>query len=199
MDSTKIQARKILEFLHVAENLKKLIRHSWLSDGRRESVAEHTWRMSLMFLLVEPHLGIPLDSKKTLEMIIIHDIIEALVGDIPAFEQFNAETKLQKVKMETEAINEIRSTLDNETGEKFYLLWHEFENKETNEAKVANALDKLEAQIQHNEADISTWLEIEKEMLYMMQKHVDFNEFLTVFKEVIVEEGASKIISVYEA
>jgi putative hydrolase of HD superfamily len=48
MESPKIEARKILEFLHVAENLKKLIRHSWLSDGRRESVAEHTWRMSLM-------------------------------------------------------------------------------------------------------------------------------------------------------
>lgn len=195
MESTKIEARKILEFLHVAENLKKLIRHSWLSDGRRESVAEHTWRMSLMFLMVEPHLGITIDAKKTLEMIIIHDIIEALVGDVPAFEQFNAETKVQKIKMESEAINEIRLTLGNETGEKFHSLWHEFENKETNEAKVANALDKLEAQIQHNEADISTWLDIEKEMLYMMQKHVDFNDFLTIFKEVIVEEGASKITS----
>ena len=148
-----------------------------------------------MFLLVEPHLGITIDAKKTLEMIIIHDIIEALVGDIPAFEQFDQETKLQKIKMESEAIDEIRRTLDNEAGEKFYALWHEFENKETNEARVANALDKLEAQIQHNEADISTWLDIEKEMLYMMQKHVDFNEFLTVFKEVIVEEGASKLTS----
>lgn len=193
METSKIEAKKILEFLHIAENLKKLIRHSWLSDGRRESVAEHTWRMSLMFLLVEPHLGITVDAKKTLEMIIIHDIIEALVGDIPAFEQFNAETKLQKIKMETEAIDEIRRTLDNQTGEKFHALWHEFENKETNEAKVANALDKLEAQIQHNEADVSTWLDIEKEMLYMMQKHVEFNEFLTVFKEVIVEEGALKL------
>lgn len=193
METSKIEAKKILEFLHIAENLKKLIRHSWLSDGRRESVAEHTWRMSLMFLLVEPHLGITVDAKKTLEMIIIHDIIEALVGDIPAFEQFNAETKLQKIKMETEAIDEIRRTLDNQTGEKFHALWHEFENKETNEAKVANALDKLEAQIQHNEADVSTWLDIEKEMLYMMQKHVEFNEFLTVFKEAIVEEGALKL------
>ena len=193
MEPSKIEAQKILNFLHVAENLKKLIRHSWLSDGRRESVAEHTWRMSLMFLLVEPHLGISIDAKKTLEMIVIHDIIEALVGDVPAFEQFNSETKLQKIKMENQAIDEIRRTLDNETGEKFHSLWHEFENKETNEAKVANALDKLEAQIQHNEADISTWLDIEKEMLYMMQKHVDFNGFLTVLKDVIVEEGASKI------
>ncbi len=193
MENLKIEAKKILEFLHIAENLKKLTRHSWLSDGRRESVAEHTWRMSLMFLLIEPHLGVAVDSKKTLEMIIIHDIIEALVGDIPAFEQFDAETKLRKIKMETEAIDEIRRTLDNETGEKFYSLWHEFENKESNEAKVANAIDKLEVQIQHNEADVSTWLDIEKEMLHMMDKHVDFNEFLTAFKEVIVEEGVLKL------
>jgi putative hydrolase of HD superfamily len=106
---------------------------------------------------------------------------------------FNPETKLLKVKMETAAINEIRQTLNNETGEKFYSLWHEFEGKITNEAKVANALDKLEAQIQHNEADISTWLDIEKEMLYMMQKHVDFNDFLIAFKDVIVEEGELKL------
>lgn len=189
----KIEAKKILDFLHVAENLKKLIRHSWLSDGRQESVAEHTWRMSIMFLLVEPHLGIKVNSLRTLEMIVIHDIIEALVGDVPAFEAFNPEVKLQKVKMETEAIDEIRRTLDNETGEKFHSLWHEFEDKLTNEAKVANALDKLEAQIQHNEADISTWLDIEKEMLYMMHKHVEFNDFLIAFKEVIVEEGESKL------
>lgn len=189
----KIEAKKILEFLHIAENLKKLTRHSWLSDGRRESVAEHTWRMSLMFLLVEPHLGIQVDAKKTLEMIIIHDIIEALVGDIPAFEQFSPEVKLQKIKMETAAIEEIKQTLGGETGEKFYTLWHEFENKLSNEAKVANALDKLEAQIQHNEADVATWLDIEKEMLYMMHKHVEFNEFLIAFKDVIVEEGEIKL------
>jgi putative hydrolase of HD superfamily len=192
MEKTKIEAKKILEFLHIAENLKKLERHSWLSDGRRESVAEHTWRMSLMFLMVEPHLGIKVDAKKTLEMIIIHDIIEALVGDIPIFEQFDPAVKLKKIEMETGAIEQIRRTLDNETGEKFHSLWHEFENKESNEAKVANALDKLEAQIQHNEADISTWLDIEKDLLYMMDKHVAFNEFLTVFKGVIVKEGESK-------
>jgi len=191
----KYEAKKILDFLHVTENLKKLIRHSWLSDGRQESVAEHTWRMSIMFLLLEPHLGIKVDALKTLEMIIIHDIIEALVGDVPAFEAFDLDRKNQKIKMENEAINEIRRTLANETGEKFYQLWHEFEEKSTYEAKVANAIDKLEAQIQHNEADISTWIDIEKEMLYMMGKHVEFNEFLTVFKDAIVKEGEQKLVS----
>lgn len=189
----KIEARKILEFLHVAENLKKLIRHSWLSDGRQESVAEHTWRVSIMYLLIEPYLGIKINSLRTLEMIIIHDIIEALVGDVPAFETFDTAVKNLKMRQETAAIEQIRTSLDNEAGEKFYALWHEFEAKTTNEAKVANALDKLEAQVQHNEAAISTWLDIEKEMLYMLDKHVDFNEFLVALKDVIVEEGEAKL------
>lgn len=191
--SMKEEAIKILGFLHVAENLKKLTRHSWLSDGRRESVAEHTWRVSIMYMLVKPYLGIKVDSLKVLEMITIHDIIEALVGDVPAFESLQSETKQMKIKKEREAIAEIRRSLDNEAGEHFYSLWYEFEEKQTDEAKVANALDKLEAQIQHNEADISTWLDIEKEMLYMMGKHVEFNEFLTVLKDVIVEEGEDKL------
>lgn len=46
----------ILDFLHEVEQLKKLLRHSWLSDGRQESVAEHTWRMSLMAMLLQEHL-----------------------------------------------------------------------------------------------------------------------------------------------
>lgn len=47
-------------------------------------------------------------------------------------------------------------------GDEIFNLWIEFENKQTFEAKVANALDKLEAQLQHNEADICTWLDIER-------------------------------------
>jgi len=187
------EAKKILTFLHLAENLKKLTRHSWLSDGRRESVAEHTWRVAIMYLLVEPHLGITVDTGKALKMIIIHDIIEAIAGDVPAFDAMDKAVKQQKIEQETKAIEEIRAMLGNETGEGFYTLWHEFEAKATNEARVANALDKLEAQVQHNEADITTWLAIEKEMLYMLDKHVDFNGFLTELKNAIVEEGALKL------
>ena len=190
----KIEAKKILEFLHITENLKKLIRHSWLSNGREESVAEHTWRVSIMFLLIEPHLDIKINTLRTLEMIVIHDIIEALVGDVPAFEAFDQDVKLLKIQEEGRAIEEIKNMLNNKIGDKFYSLWHEFEERTTNEAKVANALDKLEAQIQHNEADISTWLDIEKEMLFMLDKHVNFNEFLTVLKNVIVEEGEKKLL-----
>ena len=107
----KIEAKKILEFLHITENLKKLIRHSWLSNGREESVAEHTWRVSIMFLLIEPHLDIKINTLRTLEMIVIHDIIEALVGDVPAFEAFDQDVKLLKIQEEGRAIEEIKNML----------------------------------------------------------------------------------------
>ncbi|MBY0292948.1 MAG: HD domain-containing protein, partial [Alphaproteobacteria bacterium] len=52
---------RMIKFLNVAEKLKCELRHSWLSSGRRESVAEHTWRMSLMVILFAPYLSKPVD------------------------------------------------------------------------------------------------------------------------------------------
>ncbi len=37
--------KSILSLLRLAERMKFELRHSWLSSGRQESVAEHTWQM----------------------------------------------------------------------------------------------------------------------------------------------------------
>ena len=185
---------KVLQTLSIAEKLKFELRHSWLSSGRQESVAEHTWRMSLIAILLEPYLEKPIDIAKTLKMIIIHDLVEAVYKDIPAFDTMNNEA-LKQVKSlkEREAIEKIKNTLDKELGQHVHDLWHEFEDKVSYEAKVANAIDKLEVQLQHNEADISTWLEIEHEMLFMMDKHVDFDKTLQQFKDIIELAGEQKL------
>ena len=184
----------ILEVIKLGEKLKSEMRHSWLSNGRRESVAEHTWRVSLMAMLIEPFLNRAVDSARLLKMIIVHDLVEAEATDIPAFDTMNnAELKKQKQINEIKAIEKIRDTLQGNLGEDVYNLWMEFEHKETFEAKVANALDKLEAQIQHNEADISTWLEVEHKMSFMMGKHTDFHPVLTLFKELIEEDAELKL------
>ena len=73
----------ILKLMNVAEKLKSVLRHSWLSSGRRESVAEHTWQMALLALLVAKHLEKPVNLEHTLKMILIHDLVEAEAGDIP--------------------------------------------------------------------------------------------------------------------
>src|SRR6476619_1319468 len=158
------QAKRILDFLALSERLKFELRHSWLSSGRRESVAEHTWQMALMAVLMHRHLEHPVDLERTLAMITVHDLVEAIAGDVPFFE--TGERKAMKRRRELEAIEEICTKLPTGTGELVAGLWHEFEDRTTREAKFAVALDNLEVQFQHNQADLATWLPLEHELVY---------------------------------
>ncbi|SIT01689.1 putative hydrolases of HD superfamily [Virgibacillus pantothenticus] len=186
--------KRIYQIIRLGENLKTELRHSWLSNGRRESVAEHTWRMTLMAVLLQPYLKTNLDMDKLLKMVIIHDLVEAEARDIPVFEIMNDVAAMkQKQANELRAMSNIKNILPEELGEDLYRIWIEFEAKETYEAKVANALDKLEVQIQHNEADISTWKPIEYELCLLLGEHTDFSSVLTELKAIIELEAKEKI------
>jgi putative hydrolase of HD superfamily len=82
----KKQITSILQVLQLAERLKFELRHSYTSSGRQESVAEHTWRMALMAVLIEPLLKQKVDTTRLLKMIIIHDLAEAEARDISALD-----------------------------------------------------------------------------------------------------------------
>jgi len=184
----------ILIVLTLAERLKFELRHSYTSIGRQESVAEHTWRMSLMAVLIEPLLKQKVDTVRLLKMIIIHDLVEAEAKDVSALDVLrNPSIKIQKIEREKQAIENLRSALEDTNGQEIYDLFYEFENKDTYEAKVANALDKLEVQLQHNHADLSTWEEIEYDMCYMMDKHVLFDETLFELKKQIEDAAEQKM------
>ena len=189
------QLRSILKVLKLAERLKFELRHSYTSSGRQESVAEHTWRMSLMAVLIAPYLERPINMEKLLKMIIIHDLIEAEAGDVSALDVLrNPSIKVEKERRERAAIENLRRQLNSPVGEEVYQLWYEFEEKATYEAKVANAFDKLEVQLQHNDADIATWEEIEFDMSYMMDKHVNFDQTLIRLKALIEQEAEDKMM-----
>lgn len=188
------QMRGIMQVLRLAEKLKFEMRHSWLSNGRQESVAEHTWRVGLMAVLIEPYIEEKLDMAKLLKMIMIHDLVEAEAKDVPAFDTlFDTERKEQKQLAEQTAMNNIKAMLKEEPGKELQELWLEFEAKKTFEAKVANALDKLEAQLQHNEASIDTWLEVEREMVYLLKPHTEFHPVLEDLRKMIVTEAKEKL------
>jgi putative hydrolase of HD superfamily len=190
----KQQLQKILEFLSFAERLKFEMRHSWLSNGRQESVAEHVWRTSLMAMLISPYLEETLDIAKTLKMIIIHDIVEAEAGDVPVFLAETPEAKKKKEEKEKKAIENIRKMLDSSAGDEIYELWYEFEEKKSLESKFAQALDKLEAQIQHNEADLKTWIHPEKLRIFSkLDKYCVFHPLFVQLKEVIQEQTLNKL------
>lgn len=184
----------ILEVLQLAEKLKFELRHSWLSNGRQESVAEHTWRMSLMAVLIEPLLDKKIDLARLLKMIIIHDLVEAEAGDVSVLDQIrNPEIRKVKQQNEEKAIENIRAMLSKSNGQEIYDLFYEFEEKNTFEAKVANAIDKLEVQLQHNHADINTWEEIEYDLSFVIGKHVQFDETFTLLKDLIEKQAEQKL------
>ena len=160
----RADAEGIVDVLGLAENLKTEMRHSWLSNGRQESVAEHTWMMSVAAVLMAPHLQHPVDLGQTLKLIALHDIAEAITGDIPYFEE--SARKDTKLADEAEAMEAMRGMLPAASGRLLLELWREYEDCETPEAKFARALDKLEVQHQHNLADLQTWTKQELGLVY---------------------------------
>ncbi len=184
--------RTVLDFLALAERLKTELRHSWLSDGRQESVAEHCWQMALMAMLVHRELEQPVDLCKTLRMILTHDLVEALTGDVPFFDR--SERKALKPEREQAAIAEIRARLGEPAGTEIHDLWQEFEAKQTPEAKFATALDHLEVQIQHNLAGMESWTPIEYDLVYTkMDQHCGFDPFLAALCEGVKDQAEAKM------
>ena len=152
------EPEQFLAFLGIAEKLKSVPRHCVTSDGAAESVAAHCWRMALMALLLKDELG-EADMDKVIRMSLLHDIGEAVTGDIPTFEKTG-----QNEKTEKEAVKGLLERIPESLCLEFTALFVEMEALETKEARIYKALDKLEAVISHNESDIRTWLPLEYEL-----------------------------------
>ena len=80
------QAEWLIEFLEKAGKLKSVPRHCITPEGVRETVAGHCWRVSLMAWLLKEELP-DVDMEKVIHMCLLHDLGEAVTGDIPAFEK----------------------------------------------------------------------------------------------------------------
>ena len=146
-----MEPRELLEILHVAERLKDTTRHCTSSKGRPESVAEHSWRLSLTALLLRGEFP-EFDIDRVVAMCLIHDLGECFTGDIPAF----CKTESDREREDSLLQRWVASLPAGVSGE-LAALYEEMDAQETGEAKLYKALDKLEAVIQHNEAPIGTW------------------------------------------
>lgn len=183
-----MDTRKFLEIMHVAERLKDTMRHSWTSQGRRESVAEHSWRLTVMAWFMRDAFP-EADSEKLMAMAALHDLGEAFTGDIPAFVKTDADRAEENAQMERWC-GEVPAPY----GEELRALFREMEEMESLEARIIKALDKLEALIQHNEADISTWLPLEYELnMTYGDQYVAFSEYLKSLRREILTDTVEKI------
>jgi putative hydrolases of HD superfamily len=138
----------ILDFLRAAEGLKTATRSGWTSAGQQESVAEHTWRLCLMALLL--HREFPdVDFARLIRICIIHDLGEALSGDVPAPEQVRRGGS--KAADERRDLVTLLAPLPAALRDEIASLWDEYEAAQSPEAKLAKALDKLETILQHTQ------------------------------------------------
>ena len=180
--------RAYLNFLAVAEKLKCNTRHSWTSTGRHESVAEHSWRLALMAYLVRDEFP-ELDMDRVIQMCLFHDMGEAVTGDIPAFEKNQADEETEKT-----AVSHLVEMLPEPRRSEVGALYAEMEERKTPEAKLYKALDKLEALIQHNEADISTWLPLEYDLqMTYGQEECEAFPYIRQLREIVRQDSVEKI------
>lgn len=182
------EAAQFIAFLDKVEKLKSVPRHCVTADGVQENVAGHSWRTALMAYLMKDELG-EIDIDKVIRMCLVHDIGEAVTGDIPTFLK-----KEEHELIEKKAVDELLSGLPKPLYRELTELFEEMEAQETKEAKVYKALDKLEAVIQHNESDISTWLPLEYELQQTYAaKNVEGFPFLERLQEQAVKKTREKI------
>jgi putative hydrolase of HD superfamily len=137
----------VLAFLRAAERLKTVMRSGWTSDGQQESVAEHTWRLCLMAMLLYGHTP-GIDLARLLKMCLIHDLGEAIGGDVPAPAQKAGESKADQERSD---LIQLIAPLPPALGQEIIELWDAYEAAGSPEAKVAKGLDKLETILQHNQ------------------------------------------------
>lgn len=152
---------KIINFMRALEEVCVVKRDLLMFDGSTENDAMHIFKLSFLVMLIAPYLKTPVDYTKMLELALVHDIAEGKTGDYTVANQLaHPDIKKEKLKREALAIRNLKSQLPSPLDKKVYSLYQEYEKKESFEAKIVSALDKLEANLQANQyknGDIRYW------------------------------------------
>lgn len=183
-----MNARTLIDFLGIIEKLKCNTRHSWTSNGRQESVAEHSFRLAVMAMLCKDEYP-ELNIDKVIKMCLVHDFGEAVTGDVPSFYKTD-----KNENEENDAINYLLSLLPDTVQKELSDLFSEMSELKTPEATLYKALDNAEAVISHNEADISTWIPLELELnLTYGEENCQWSEWTKKLRDEIKNDTIKKI------
>ncbi len=129
------------DFFKIIINLKNVQRKGWMQKleiKNTESVADHSYSMAIMAMILSELQK--LDTKKILEMTLLHDLVESVVGDFTPEEI----SKPKKLQLENTAMEKILNILPENIIEVYQKIWNEFQLGDSTEAIFVHEMDKLE-------------------------------------------------------
>ena len=148
---------KQVSFIKEIDKLKYIQRKTKLfNSDRNENDAEHSWHLAMMTIVLAEHSNVPINVLKVLKMVLIHDIVEIDAGDTFIYDTTKSHDNTDEERI---AAERIFGLLPKEQAQEFIAIWEEFEAGETNEAKFAKSMDRLEPLLQNTSNDGGTWKE----------------------------------------
>ncbi|MGN7809935.1 HD domain-containing protein [Flavobacterium sp. 22076] len=146
-----------IAFIKEIDKVKYIQRKTKLFNSDRcENDAEHSWHLALMAIVLAEHSNETIDVLKVVKMVLIHDIVEIDAGDVFIYDTVKNHSNTDEERL---AANRIFGLLPKNQAEEFISIWEEFEAGETNEAKFARSMDRLEPLLQNTSNNGGTWKE----------------------------------------
>ncbi|HEX8309032.1 MAG TPA: HD domain-containing protein [Allosphingosinicella sp.] len=140
-----VRLEGVIDFLQSASALKDTLRTGRTASGRRESTADHSWRLCLLVMLLADDLE-GVDVLRLLQLCLVHDLAEAITGDVPAPCQAADDGRKER---ERDALRQLCAPLPENLARRIEALCSEYESGGSPESLVAKGLDKIETMLQH--------------------------------------------------
>ena len=146
-------------FLNEADRLKSVLRATTLVDGSRpENSGEHSWHLALYALVLADQAGPGVSIDRVIRMLLIHDLVEIDVGDVPIHSQNGAaHGSAETQAAEARAADRIFGLLPSDLSADLRALWEEFEAAETPDARFAKSLDRVQPVMANLMSGGGTW------------------------------------------
>ncbi|MCR5754403.1 MAG: HD domain-containing protein [Acetatifactor sp.] len=156
-ENVKERLNQLFDFFRLIDREKFIGRQTYLTDAtRKENDAEHAWHMAVMTILLAEYSNEKIDVLRTIEMLLIHDLVEIYAGDTYAYDEEGLKTKESR---ELAAADKLYGGLPEDLGKKLRGLWDEFEAANTPEAKFAHTMDNIQPIMLNDATDGKSWRE----------------------------------------
>ena len=148
---------KILKFTAEIDKMTSVLRRTMLIDkSRRENDAEHSWHIAVMAILFEKFAPTGTDISRAVKMCVVHELVEIYAGDTFAYDINGNKSKAER---EAKAADKLFGMLPEDVGKEIRLLWEEFDRMETQDAKFAACMDRIQPYLHNTLTDGHTWVE----------------------------------------